>query len=75
MLNGEATNAIFIVFGLTQPGLEQMIYRTRDEHAYQWQYNGHKNNQWSTKHCTEHNGWSNTNPSDDDVSFVLDQHG
>jgi hypothetical protein len=36
MLNGEATNAIFIVFGLTQPGLAQMIYRTRDEHAYQW---------------------------------------
>jgi hypothetical protein len=31
--SGEATNTNFIVFGLTQPGLEPTIYRTRDEHA------------------------------------------
>ena len=33
MLSGEAINTNFIVFGLTQPGLEPTIYRTRDEHA------------------------------------------
>jgi hypothetical protein len=29
----EATNTSFIVFGLTRPGLEPTIYRTRGEHA------------------------------------------
>jgi len=33
VLRGEATNTNFIVFGLTQPGLEPTIYRTRHEHA------------------------------------------
>jgi hypothetical protein len=33
MLSGEATYTNFIVFGLTQPGLEPTIYRTRGEHA------------------------------------------
>jgi hypothetical protein len=33
MLSGEATNTNFIVFGLTGPGLEPMIYRTQGEHA------------------------------------------
>ena len=33
MLSGEATNATFIVFGLTQTGIEPTIYRTRGEHA------------------------------------------
>jgi hypothetical protein len=29
----EATNTNFIVLGLTRPGFEPMIYRTRGEHA------------------------------------------
>ena len=29
ILSGEATNTNFIVFGLTRPGLEPMIYRTQ----------------------------------------------
>ena len=33
MHSGEATNTNFIVFGLTQLGLEPMTYRTRYEHA------------------------------------------
>ena len=33
MLSGEATNTNFIVFGLTRPGLEPTIYRTRGEHT------------------------------------------
>jgi hypothetical protein len=33
MLSGEATNTNFLVFGLTQPGLDPMIYRTQGEHA------------------------------------------
>ena len=33
VLSGEATNTNFIVFGLTRPGLEPTIYRTRGEHA------------------------------------------
>ena len=33
MLRGEATNTIFIVFGLTRLGIEPTIYRTRSEHA------------------------------------------
>ena len=33
MLSGKATNTYLIVFGLTQPGLEPMIYHTRGEHA------------------------------------------
>jgi hypothetical protein len=33
MLSGEARNTNFIVFGLTQTGLEPTIYRTQDEHA------------------------------------------
>jgi hypothetical protein len=33
VLSGEATNTNFIVFGLTRPGLESTIYRTRGEHA------------------------------------------
>lgn len=36
MLNGEATNTIFIVFGLTRPGLEPTIYHTRREHAHHY---------------------------------------
>jgi hypothetical protein len=34
--NYEATNTNFIVFGLTRPGLEPMIYRTQEEHAYHY---------------------------------------
>ena len=33
MLSGEATNTNLIVFGLTRPGIEPTIYRTRGEHA------------------------------------------
>jgi hypothetical protein len=33
VLSREATNTIFLVFGLTRPGLEPTIYPTRDEHA------------------------------------------
>ena len=33
MLSGKATNFNFIVFGLTRPGIEPTIYRTRGEHA------------------------------------------
>jgi hypothetical protein len=33
MLSEEATNTHFIVFDMTRPGLESMIYRTRGEHA------------------------------------------
>jgi hypothetical protein len=33
MLSEEATNTNFIIFGLTRPGLEPTIYRTRGEHA------------------------------------------
>jgi hypothetical protein len=33
MLSREAKNTTFIVFGLTRPGLESTIYRTRGEHA------------------------------------------
>ena len=32
VLNGEAANDNFIIFGLTRPGLEPTIYRTRSEH-------------------------------------------
>jgi hypothetical protein len=31
--SGETTNSNFIVFGLTRPGLEPTIYRTRGEQA------------------------------------------
>jgi hypothetical protein len=33
VLGGEATNTNLIFFGLTRPGLERTIYRTRGEHA------------------------------------------
>jgi hypothetical protein len=33
VLSAETTNTNFIVFGLTQPGLEPMIYHTQGEHA------------------------------------------
>jgi hypothetical protein len=33
VLSGEATNTIFIVFGLTRSGFEPKIYHTRGEHA------------------------------------------
>jgi hypothetical protein len=33
MLSGEATNTNLNVFGLTRPGLEPTIYRTRGEHT------------------------------------------
>jgi hypothetical protein len=33
VLSKEATNTNFIVLGLTRPGFEPMIYRTRGEHA------------------------------------------
>ena len=33
MLIEEATNTYFVVYGLTRPGLEPTIYRTRGEHA------------------------------------------
>ena len=35
-ISGEATRTNFIVFGLTWPGLEPTIYRTRGEHANQY---------------------------------------
>jgi hypothetical protein len=34
MLSGEATNANYIVFGLTPSGLEPMIYFKRGKYAY-----------------------------------------
>ena len=37
--SGEATNTNFTVFGLTQPGLEPMIYRTRGVHANHYPIN------------------------------------
>jgi hypothetical protein len=33
VLRGEATNTNFIVLGLTRPGMEPTIYRTRGEHT------------------------------------------
>jgi hypothetical protein len=39
MLNGEATNTNLIVFGLTRPGLEPMIYHTRGKHAKRYNTN------------------------------------
>ena len=33
MFSGEATHTNFIVFGLTRPGLEPTIYRSRGEHV------------------------------------------
>jgi hypothetical protein len=33
MLSGKATNTNLIVFGLTRPGLEHTIYRTRGKDA------------------------------------------
>jgi hypothetical protein len=33
MLSGEATITNYIVFGVTQTGLDPTIYRTQDEHA------------------------------------------
>jgi hypothetical protein len=36
VLSREATNTNFIVFGLTQAGLEHTIYRTRGGHAYHY---------------------------------------
>ena len=33
MLNGEPTNTNLIVSGLTRPGFEPTIYRTRGKHA------------------------------------------
>jgi hypothetical protein len=35
VLSGEATNTNFLFFGLTRPGLEPMIYRTRGKHFNQ----------------------------------------
>ena len=41
MLSGEATNANFIVFGLTRSGLEPtIIYRTRGVHANHYTTDG-----------------------------------
>jgi hypothetical protein len=40
VLSGEATNTNFIVFGLTQPGLEPTIYRTRGEHTNHYATDG-----------------------------------
>jgi len=39
MLNGEATNTNFIVFGLTLSALETKVYRTRGEHANHYTIN------------------------------------
>ena len=33
LLNREAANTNYIVFGMTQPGLKPMIYHTRGEHV------------------------------------------
>jgi hypothetical protein len=38
---GEATNTNFSVFGLTRPGLELTIYRTRIEHATHYTTDGY----------------------------------
>jgi hypothetical protein len=43
MLSGEATSTNFIVFGLTRPGLEPTIYRTRGEHANHYTTDAVKN--------------------------------
>ena len=50
--------ANFIFFGLTRPGLESTLYRTRCQHANQYTNNaiqwqeekGQKDKQWSAKH-------------------------
>jgi hypothetical protein len=33
VLSGVATNTNFIIFGITRPGLNPTLYRTRGEHA------------------------------------------
>jgi hypothetical protein len=49
VLSGAAVNTNFIVFGLTQPGLERMIYQTQDNHTNHyttdviyWNKRGHR---------------------------------
>jgi hypothetical protein len=44
VLRGEATNTNYIVFGLTQPGLEPTTYSTRGEHANHYTTNAVKLN-------------------------------
>ena len=43
VLSREATNTNFIVFCLTRPGLESMIYRTWDKHANHYATDAVKN--------------------------------
>jgi hypothetical protein len=40
MLSEESANINFIVFGLTWPGFEPMIYLTEGEHAYLYTTDG-----------------------------------
>ena len=67
MLNGEATRANFIVFGLFQPGLELTTYRIRREHTKHYltgavsEYRDVEQHFWSVKYisyfihmCTYH---------------------
>jgi hypothetical protein len=49
MLNGEATNTNFSVFGLTRLGIEPTFYRTCGEHANHYTTDaglGKFNTQW-----------------------------
>ena len=50
MLSGEATNTNFIVFCLTQPGLEPTIYHTLGEHANHYATDAVQNvDDWKSK--------------------------
>jgi hypothetical protein len=40
VLSGETTNTHFIIFDLTLPGIEPMIYQTRDKHSSHYIING-----------------------------------
>jgi hypothetical protein len=58
VLSGEATHTRFMVFGLTRPGREPTIYRTRGEHAWRLhhlcdQHRGGKTRRWRIKEYLE----------------------
>ena len=80
MLSGEPTNTNFIVFGLTRPGFEPTIYRTRGEHANHYATDAvnvqAKEDTWinndNNKHYTENLRSSNTNrlKTEDELSLL-----
>ena len=75
MLSGEVTQIPILVFGLTRPGLEPTIYRTRGEHANHYATDAVTTVYMNPKNCVRVSKYVHTVSPEYIIKQPLDQFG